>query len=72
MNNLSQIQNRNDLVRDTHSKAILSTNIEALESWKKRKEKNDKVERHESDINSMKNELIEIKSMVQEIIKVIN
>jgi hypothetical protein len=75
MNKSNQIENRNDLVRDTYSKAILNTDLDALNAWKKRKEKSNRIDTHENDINNIKEELGEIKFMIKEIkeaIKVIN
>jgi len=71
-NSTTTIENRNDIIRDNYSKAIINTDLEGLNAWKKRKEKSNQVERNENDINIIKNEINEIKSMVQEIIKGLN
>lgn len=71
MNNSSQIENRNDLIRDNYSKAILNTDLDALNAWKKRKEKSNRIDDHENDINTIKEELGEIKFMIKEIKKAI-
>ena len=70
-NNTISIENRSDVIRDGHSKAILNTDIESLKAWKKRKEKIIQIERHENDINNIKSDINEIKSMIQELIKVV-
>ncbi len=70
-NSTTTIENRNDVIRDNHSKAILNTDLEGLNAWRKRKEKNNQVERNEKDINSIKNDIMEMKEMMKEITKAI-
>mgnify|MGYP006172993265 CR=1 FL=1 len=53
-------------VRDINSKAILSTNRNALENYKlARKQKEKEI----SDINSMKQDILELKELVKQLIK---
>ncbi len=53
------------LIRDINSKAILSTNMNALENYKMaRKRKQEETE----DINIMKNDIAELKEMIQTLI----
>ena len=53
------------LQRDINSKAILNTNMNALENYKRaRKQKQEEME----DINNMKNEIAELKEMVKTLI----
>ncbi|MBC8442912.1 MAG: hypothetical protein H8D80_01845 [Proteobacteria bacterium] len=63
------INNHEGLVRDSHSKAILNTDREALEAWKKRKNKTNQIENHELEINNIKDELGTIKTMLEQIVK---
>jgi len=69
MSEFISINNNEDLVRDSHSKAVLNTNLEALEAWKKRKEKTKRIETHEKEINTIREELDEIKTMLETIVK---
>ena len=53
-------------VRDINSKAILNTNRNALENYKlARKQKEKEI----SDINSMKQDILELKELVKQLIK---
>jgi hypothetical protein len=53
------------LIRDINSKAILSTNMNALENYKMaRKKKQEEVE----DMINMKNDIAELKEMIQTLI----
>ena len=53
-------------VRDINSKAILNTNRNALENYKlARKQKEKEI----SDINSMKQDILELKELVRQLIK---
>ena len=52
-------------VRDLNSKAVLNTNLNALESYKmSRKRKEQETE----DIKNMKNDITELKEMIQTLI----
>jgi hypothetical protein len=53
------------LIRDVNSKAILSTNMNALENYKMaRKKKKEEVE----DMINIKNDIAELKEMIQTLI----
>ena len=53
-------------VRDVNSKAILNTNRNALENYKLAKKRK---EQEISDINSMKQDILELKELVKQLIK---
>jgi len=53
-------------VRDINSKAILNTNRNALENYKLAKKRK---EQEISDINSMKQDILELKELVKKLIK---
>jgi hypothetical protein len=53
-------------VRDVNSKAILNTNRNALENYKLAKKRK---EAEISDINSMKQDILELKELVKQLIK---
>ena len=69
MSEFISINNNEDLIRDSHSKAILNTNKEALDAWKRRKVKTNQIENHELEINNIKDELGTIKTMLEQIVK---
>ena len=53
------------LVRDLNSKAVLNTNLSALDSYKMaRRRKEEEV----ADIKNMKNDITELKEMIQTLI----
>lgn len=63
------IKNRPDLVRDMESKAILNTNQGEYENYlirRQRKQEQQRIlENQEAVINTLKNEVDELKSLVQ-------
>lgn len=54
--------------RDSHSKAILSNDNTALEAYKNRKNHMQQIESYGDDINKLRNEMIEIKEMLTQIL----
>ena len=71
--NLLPIKGQIDLVRDTDTGAVLHTNLESslglkLAKDKRRKEK-EQLEKNTNDINSIKSEVSEIKTMLKILIE---
>jgi hypothetical protein len=64
MKNYVKIENSPDLVKDTNSGAVLNTNVQALEAYRKRREKNSKVDNLEDEINTIKQTVNELKSLM--------
>jgi hypothetical protein len=64
MKNYIKIENSPDLVKDTSSGAVLNTNVQALEAYRKRREKNSKVDNLEDEINTIKQTVNELKSLM--------
>jgi hypothetical protein len=64
MTDYLKIENSPDLVKDTRSGAILNTNVRALEAYRKKREKSDKVDKLESEISSLKQNIDELKSLM--------
>ena len=64
-----QVKDKNDLVRDTHSNAIVNKNKGAYELAKKRAEaaqkQRDEIRSATREINTIKNEMHDIKSMIK-------
>ena len=56
--------------RDSHSKAILSSDHHALNAYKARKRHMQKMESYGDDINNLKNEMVEIKNLLKQILQV--
>ena len=60
-------------VRDGHSKAIISTDVAGLSAYKARKnkerEQTNQLRQFENDINSVKQEMLEIKLLLQQVLQ---
>jgi hypothetical protein len=60
-------------VRDGHSKAIISTDVAGLTAYKARKnkerEQTNQLRQFENDINSVKQEMLEIKLLLQQVLQ---
>ena len=72
MMEIQSVEGRKDLIRDLKTGAILNINKEAFAGAKRARELREKakeqLETNTSDINSIKNELTEIKTMLRTLI----
>ena len=59
-----KIEDASDLVKDTRSGAILNTNVRALEAYRKKREKSDKVDKLETRVVSLEQTINELKSLI--------
>lgn len=59
-----KIEDAPDLVKDTRSGAILNTNVRALEAYRKKREKSDKVDKLETRVVSLEQTINELKSLI--------
>lgn len=68
----SIVKGYNNLIRDEKTKAILNTNMNEYEKYKKmrvhKESENKKISNLEDDLNNIKNDIDEIKSLLREII----
>ena len=68
-----QLDDTTKYVRDGHSKAIISTDVVGLAAYKARKnkerEQTNQLRQFENDINSVKQEMLEIKLLLQQILQ---
>jgi uncharacterized 2Fe-2S/4Fe-4S cluster protein (DUF4445 family) len=71
MNSFTEINERQDVIRDKNSKAILKVDINAKNAWNKRKERNNQINTHENDINNIKKEIGIIKNMITELTNIL-
>lgn len=60
--------NEQKIRRDEHSGAVLSVDHEGLRAYKKRRAQNTKMATLESDINILKQDISEIKDLLQQIL----
>ena len=67
MNDTFKIEERDDVIRDANSKAILKTSMTEKKSWLKKKERDNKIIRNENEINKVKEEIIEVRNILNEI-----
>lgn len=55
-------------VRDSHSKALISTDVAARNAYKLKKANSEKLIQYGNDINKLKEEMSQIKYLLQEIL----
>lgn len=58
------VQEENNLIRDTYSKAILNTDLTAVKRHENRIKQIEKEKQQESEINNLKQDIAEIKSLL--------
>ena len=66
------IDGERDFVRDKNSKAILSKNSEGLKAYKLQRSRMQKVLEYENDINTLKSEISEIRTVLDVIVNKLN
>lgn len=64
-----KLTDTNKYERDSHSKAIISNDLPALQAYKNRKKHMQQIESYGDDINNLKNEMLEIKQMLKQILQ---
>lgn len=67
-NNYLKVRENSDLVRDKDSKAILNINDKALNKYKEEREQRIKTNRMIEEFDSVKNDMNEIKTLLQELL----
>jgi cell fate (sporulation/competence/biofilm development) regulator YmcA (YheA/YmcA/DUF963 family) len=65
---IAKVKENPDLVRDLGNQAVLNTNIDALTAYKKRREKAKEIDQTIDDINTMKQDINDLKSLMQRIL----
>ena len=65
---LAKVKDNPGLVRDMDSKAVLHTDGAALLAYKRKREKQKELDDSIADINTMKNEINDIKVLMQRIL----
>jgi len=64
----AKVKDNPELIRDMQSKAVLNTNLSALESYKKKREKQQELSSAIADINNMKQDINDLKTLMQRIL----
>jgi hypothetical protein len=65
---ISKIKDNPGLVRDMKNQAVLSVDNNALQSYKMKREKQKEITEAVSDINNMKQDINELKTLMQRIL----
>ena len=68
MTQFAKVKENPDLVRDMNTQAILNTNVDALKAYKKRRQKERDISDSLSDINNMKQDINDLKTLMQRIL----
>jgi len=68
MKHIAKVKENPDLVRDLGNQAVLNTNIDALTAYRKRREKAKEIDQTIGDINTMKQDINDLKSLMQRIL----
>lgn len=68
MSNYIEIENKKGLVRDLNSKAILNTDQSLLERHKMRMMERKKLQELNSDVVSLKQEIVELKNLMKQLV----
>jgi hypothetical protein len=63
-----KIEGRPDLIKDTDTGAILSTNLTALDAYKRQRSHLGKINTIENDVNHLKSDMNEIKDLLRELL----
>ena len=68
-----KVEGQSSLVRDSHNKAIINTNTSEYQLYmariSQRKSQSDQIKGACREINNLKKELLEIKSLIKEVVK---
>ncbi len=69
MSSYLKVQERSDLVRDSNSKAVLNIDNNGLLSYRKRREKDNKINEMITEFNSMRVDISEIKMLFKQLLE---
>ena len=61
-----KIKDEEELIRDTNTQAVLNSNMSSLEKYKARRDKDREMN---DDVQTLKNDMKEIKELLQQLIK---
>ena len=64
----AKVKENPELIRDMDSKAVLNTNSTALQAYKKKREKQQEIQSAVEDINNMKQDINDLKTLMQRIL----
>ena len=64
----AKVKENSELIRDMDSKAVLNTNLTALQAYKKKREKQQEIQSAVDDINNLRQEVNELKTLMQRLL----
>jgi hypothetical protein len=64
-----KIVDNEDLVRDAKSNAVLNTDLDALDKYKKRRAREKQVNKVVEEVDSLRQEMTEIKSLLMQLVQ---
>jgi len=64
----AKVKENPELIRDMDSKAILNTNLTAMQAYKKKREKQHEIQSAVDDINNLRQEVNELKTLMQRLL----
>ena len=64
----AKVKENPELIRDMNSKAVLNTNLTALQAYKKKREKQQEIQSAVDDIKNLRQEVNELKTLMQRIL----
>ena len=64
----AKVKENPELIRDMDSKAVLNTNLNALRAYKKKREKQQEIQSAVEDINNLRQEVNELKTLMQRLL----
>jgi hypothetical protein len=65
---IAKVKDAPGLVRDVTNQAVLNTDIDALEAYRRKRNKQQELDAALSDINNMKSDIDQIKSLMQRLL----
>ena len=66
---ITKVKDAPGLIRDMSNQAVLNTDISALEAYKRKRNKQQEIDEVISDINNMKSDIDQIKSLMQRLLE---
>ena len=66
---VAKVKDAPSLVRDLHNQAVLNTDMSALEAYRRKRNKQQEIDEVISDINNMKSDIDQIKSLMQRLLE---
>jgi hypothetical protein len=66
---VAKVKDAPGLVRDLHNQAVLNTDMSALEAYRRKRNKQQEIDEVISDINNMKSDIDQIKSLMQRLLE---